>query len=229
MRNLTPLAPVIALALSGTAASAAYLGDALFPQDMNDKARAEIVYENLQRGLDIDSGVSLASDEIEADLYMVRIRTDLGPSGYLDFDLGGFDPSGGDVAFYGGVGLRYLAYDAPVWRLSTVAQIHYAPNVSAGDEEHDFLDGDLALLLAGKMTIDKQLTIMPYVGPVVSIVRLDGDAETEGDTEDFDAEEDSLVGVAVGIALELPGQHGLRVEGQFFDEASISAAASFAF
>lgn len=218
-----------ALALSSSVAVAADLGDAVFPLDLDGKARAEIVYENLQRGLDIDSGAVAGTDEIEADLYLLRLHSDLGQAGTLDFDLGGFDPSGGDLAFYGGVGLRYLAYDSAAWRLSTVAQIHYAPNVSGGDEEYDFLDADLALLASGKIAVDSQLTVMPYVGPVLSIVRLDGDAETAGGSESFEAEEDSLPGIAAGLALQLPGDNGLRLEARYFDKVSVSAAASFVF
>lgn len=211
-----------ACALTASPAVAFDLGDPVFPMDMDDKARASLVYESLERDLDGDSG---AAATLEADIYLLRIHTDLGEYAYLDFDVGAIDPDGGDLSFYGGVGLRYLAYDGKDWRLSSVAQIHYAPDADAGDSDFDLIDGDLALLLSRKINIDEQLQVMPYAGPVLSLVRVDGD--TGGD--DFDADEDNLLGAAAGISLLMPGGNGLRIEARIFDEVSVSAAATMAF
>jgi hypothetical protein len=63
---------------------------------------------------------------------------------------------------------------------------------------------------------------MPYVGPVLSILRLDGD-------QDFDAREDNVLGAAAGIGLALPGNNSIRLEARYFDRFSVSAALGIAF
>lgn len=213
-----------AFVLSGVvAALAADVGDPVYPIDMNGKIRAEVVYENVQRDVEITSGPAEGDGKVEADAYYLRIHTDVGKYAYLDFDLGGVDPKGGDLGFYGGVGLRATVYDGDVLRLGAFAQLHYAPGIETEDDaEYDWLDGDAGILAAAKLKLDKELTVLPYAGPVFSIVRLDGD-------DDFEAEEDNPVGAAIGLALGLPGQNGLRFEARIFDEVSFSVAASIAF
>lgn len=204
-------------------AFAADIGDPVFPMDMNGKIRAEVVYENLQRDLEVTSGPAEGEGELEADAYYLRIHTDVGQYAYLDFDLGGIDPQGGDLGFYGGVGLRAMVYDGDVLRLGAFAQLHYAPGIEGeGEAEYDWLDGDAGFLAAAKIKLDRGLTVMPYAGPVFSIVRLDGD-------DDFEAEEDNPVGAAIGLALGLPGQNGIRFEAKVFDQVSFSVGASIAF
>ena len=210
----TSVLAMLCLAVAG-GVQAADIGDPVFPVDLGDKARAELVYENLNR--DLDNGA-----ELEADVYMLRIHTDVGQYAYLDFDLGGFDPSGGDLAFYGGVGLRYMAYDSEKARISPFAQIHFAPGVETdADEEFDFIDGDLGLTLAYKLKVDDQLTVTPYIGPVLSIIRVDSDVG--------DLEEDNIFGGVAGISLNMPGQNTFRVEARVVDGTSISAAAGIVF
>ncbi len=190
-------------------------GDPVFPVDTKDyKARAEFIYNNIQR--DLDNGL-----ELNADAYMLRIHTDVGEYAYLDFDLGGIDPTGGDLEFYGGVGFRMLAYKGENFRLSPFIQVHYAPSFILDDVEYDsYLDVDGGLLFAYEIKIDDQLSIVPYAGPALSGVNLSGDQ---------DAGEDNIFGAVAGLSLHMPGQNIFRVEGQFFDQVGFSAAVGIAF
>jgi hypothetical protein len=222
MKTRVLLCAGAAFVLSGFApAFAADAGDPVYPLDMNEKIRAEVVYENVQRDVEFPSGEG--EGEVEADAYYLRIHTDVGRYAYLDFDLGGLDPQAGNVAFYGGVGLRAMVYDGDVLRLGAFGQLHYAPNIEGeGDAEFDWLDGDAGFLVAAKLKLEKELTIIPYAGPVFSFVRLDGDRDVE-------AEESNPIGGAVGLSLGLPGGNGLRVEARIFDQVSFSVGASIAF
>ena len=207
----------LGLVMIGRTASvfAADAGDPIFPSDIvNYKARAEFIYENRQR--DLDNGL-----ELQADVFMLRIHTDVGQSANLDFDLGAIDPTGGDLEFYGGIGLRMLAYDGESFRLSPYLQAHYAPSFILDEVEYDdAIDGDAGLLFAYKIKLDKDLMIMPYAGPALSIIQLSGDA---------DAGEDNVFGGVVGVSLLMPGQNSFRVEAQIFDQVSFSVAAGLAY
>ncbi|HMP88995.1 MAG TPA: hypothetical protein PJ991_02275 [Kiritimatiellia bacterium] len=193
---------------------AADAGDPVFPIDLNNKARAELLYENRQRDLDNDL-------RLKADVFALRIHTDVGQYANLDFDIGMISPAGGSDEFYGGIGLRFLAYDSEYWRLSPYAQVHYAPRFRMGGVSYDdLIDADAGLLLACKLKLDQQLTLMPYAGPVLSIVRIGGND---------DPREDRVLGGVAGVSLLMPGNNTIRIEAQYFDRVSVSAAAGIAF
>lgn len=126
-------------------------------------------------------------------------------------------------AVAGGGGLRYLAYSGPSFRLSPFAQLHYGAGIEGDEDTGDFdlLQGDLGLLVAGRIPLADGLELEPYAGPMLSIVRVDADAG--------DADEDSLVGAVAGLALVMPDRNSVRIEAQFFDEVSISAGFSIVF
>jgi hypothetical protein len=216
MNAVLRMAMVIGLA-AASAAMASDVGDPVFPVDMKEKARAEIIYENMQRDLDVDG----ETYGFESDMYFVRMHTDLGQFAYLDFDVGYMDPSDGSGAFYGGVGLRYLVYDAEAYRLAAHIQGHYAPSLEIEEEDADFWSVDGGITLAGKIRVDEQLTIVPYAGPVVSTINLDGDA--------VDGGEDQVFGGVAGLSLNLREQNTIRIEARVFDDVSLSAAAGLAF
>jgi len=199
----------------GISAYAADAGDLIFPADIeNYKARAEFVYEHRERELDVGTDLSL-------DAYYLRIHTDLGKTAYLDFDLGGIEPDGGDLEFYGGIGLRFMAYDSELWRVGPFAQVHYAPSFTVEEVEYDdAIDADGGLLVTRKIKLNDQLTLLPYAGPILSIIRLNGDV---------DADEDQTFGAVTGLSLQMPGQNTFRVEAQFYDDVSISVAAGMIF
>ncbi|HMO51118.1 MAG TPA: hypothetical protein PKA21_08340 [Kiritimatiellia bacterium] len=204
----------LGLGCTFSAAQAADAGDPVFPVDMERKARAELMYENRRR--DLDNG-----ETFKADAYTLRIHTDVGQYAYLDFDVGGISPQGGDLEFYGGIGLRYLAYDAETFRISPFAQVHYAPGLKTRTaRDFDLVEFDAGILVAGKWRLDDQLTLIPYIGPMVSILRF---------SSDLDAREDNPVGGVAGLSLLMPGQNTFRFEMQVFDGVSFSVAAGIAF
>jgi hypothetical protein len=206
------------LALAGVFAAqarAADVGLPVFPKDLKGMNEWELSYQNLKR--DLDNGPTL-----EADTYLLRLHTDLGQTAFLDIDLGAIDADG--AAFYGGVGLRYLAYDGASFRLSPFAQLHYG-NGNDSDElggEFNLLQGNLGFLLAARLPLAEGLELQPYAGPMLSIVNVDGD-------KGGDADEDHVAGGVIGLALIMPDRNSIRAEAQFFDEVSISAAVSIVF
>lgn len=190
-------------------------GDPVFPVDLGNKARAELIYGSQER--DLDTGA-----RFKADVFLLRLHTEVAEYSSLDFDLGGISPSGGDFEFYGGVGLRLLAYDGDTYRISPYAQVHYAPTVEIkGASYNDLIHADAGLLFAAKWTLNDQLAIMPYAGPALSILRMSGDGS--------DPEEDNLFGAVGGVSLHMPGMNTFRIEVQYFDQVSFSVAAGITF
>jgi hypothetical protein len=217
MKRIVQMAIIGALAAS--AAPAGDLGDLVFGKDTPDLGRAEIAYEYIQR--DFDAGT------FEADAYYLRAYTDVGPLASLDFTVGGLD-YGGDIGIFGGVGLRYLVYDADQWRVGAAAQIRYAPEFEGEFDgravEADIIEGDIGLPVALKLKTD-QVVVSPYAGPLFSMLRVGGDA-ADGESLDEDA---NTFGGLFGVQLLFPGGNGIRLEGRYLDDVSFSAAASIAF
>ena len=209
------------------------VGDPIFPVDLDNKARAELIYENYNRTSDLDIGNNPTREQkIDGDIFMLRMHTDVQKNASLDFDVGAIDPNGGDFGFIGGVGLRLLMLDEPSWRLSAMVQGHYAPSLSGevGGVESDFdlWTADAALLASFKLNVDDQLTAMPYVGPMLSIQRIDGDSTT-GSDESISSEESEIIGAVVGVAFKLPGANSIRIEGRYFSDFDVSVGAGIAF
>jgi hypothetical protein len=208
------LVGLLALTLMGGVARAGDAGDPVFPLDLGYQARAEIVYQLRDR--ELDNG-----DAFEADLYTLRLHSDVGEFATLDFDLGGVHADDGDLEFRGGVGLRHLAYDGERMRIAARAQIHYTPGLQLGTVDYDdLIEVEAGISLAAKIRLDDQLTVMPYAGPAVSILRFSGDE---------DRDEDQTVGAVAGLSFLLPGNNTFRFEAQIFDAVGFAFAAGIAF
>lgn len=221
---------VLAVAIVSTV-HAANVGDQILPLDLKGKSRYAVVYDNVSRDVDVTSGPARLS-KIEYDALYLRVHTDIGEAASLDLDVGGLNPSGGDITYYVGGGFRLLAYDSTASRLSLMAQIHYAPvdtEADGADVSYDMVEIEGGAFLSRKISVDQQLTIMPYAGPVVSVVKLDGDTKQSGANTDFDAEEDTLIGLAAGLTAHLRDQHSMQFEVRYFDGLSFSVGVAIAF
>jgi opacity protein-like surface antigen len=215
-------------------ARAADVGDQIFPVDLNDMSRAEVIYEHQDRDTNLKIGDGGSQKQtLNANLFMARLHTDVGENASLDFDVGGVDPSGGDFGFYGGLGIRMLAYDADVLRVSAEAQGHIAPSLSGtvGGVQSDYHEwnADAGVMVGAKLPLADNVKFMPYVGPTLSLDRLDGHTTT-GSDEKIHATEKSPVGGAAGIALLMPGNSSFRIEGRYYGgtpEISIGAGIAF--
>ena len=236
--TLTAMALLLTAALPD--AWSADAGAPVLPRDHSGKTHWEVVFDSMSRDLDEPKGPLSVGDTFEADALYLRFHTDIGQAASLDFDAGALNADEADTSFYGGVGLRLLAYDSEAWRVGAHLQVHYAPGVEAERSgqgivagrtrlDYDLLEVDGGVTLAAKLKLADDLTVMPYVGPVFSVLNLDGDAEASGAREGIDASEDNVIGAMAGIALVLPEGNTLRIEARAFDSVSVSAAAGIVF
>ena len=217
---IATLAVTSSLACSARAADAGALN---LPMDHFNKAHAELVYDYTQRGLE-DGPWST----FKADTVFLRIHTAVGQKATLDFDVGMINAEDADAAFYGGAGLRLLIHDASTWRIGAHLQGHYAADLAEdgdGALEYDLWEIDGGILWNGRFRLADDLLFIPYAGPALSTLNLDGEA----DGEDFDADADQIFGAIAGLAFELPEGHTFRLEARWFDEVSFSAAAGIVF
>jgi len=226
--GLAVLAAVCGLTVVSLASDS---GDAIFPIDLKDQNRVEVIYENIDRGVDATSGPK-ALENFEADTIYVRFHTPVGNTASFDIDLGGLDPNGGDMDWYAGAGIRYLTYDSDAMRVAIFVQGHYSP-VQTDEHgykvDYDYFEGEGGVLFNGKIDVKDQLMFMPYIGPVLSIVRLNGDIRDDTGKADFDTEEDTMFGLVAGLTLKMQENHSVRLEMRYFDEFNFSAAAGVAF
>ncbi len=233
------IAAALAAFATSPAARAGDSGDLVFPADHAQRARTELVYEHTHRNISIDSETPGRNSSAKADAVLLRIQTRLIPDARLDFDVGALGPSGGSYDFVGGVGLRYQAFDHGPWRVGAFGQVRYAPNVSSritlndvGNVrvDHDWLEADVGLLTAYRYRIADHTALVPYAGPVFSILRMSGDID--GSTRDgarFQAEERWMLGIAAGLGLEFHGVNGIRLEMRVLDHFNFSVGAAMTF
>ncbi len=226
---------VAGVMLAGASVQANDAGDLVFPADYPHKVRVELLYENLQRDIRITSPTRI-KESLDADVFALRIHTDIGKVARLDFDVGAMSAGSGSHKLMGGVGLRFLAFEHEAWRGGAFGQVRYAPDlndrVDLGDGrervKYDLVEADAGFLVNYRLRVADQFNIVPYAGPVVSIIRLSGDVrDAEGGR--FRADEDQILGAALGLGLEFQGGNGIRFETRYFDDFSVSVAASFVF
>ncbi len=238
MKNILWVAVLAGMSLP-FAARAHDAGDLVFPVDYNGLARLEVRYENLQRGLRITSESPQLDADLNADVFALAFHTTIIPNARLDFEVGGLDANTGAFAPLLGAGIRFVAFDHGPWRVGTFGQLMYVVNaesqqpladVGTVDVEHNWIEASAGALASYRFRLADHFALVPYAGPVISLMRLDGEiTESDRDGQDFKAKEDQFFGAAAGLALETLGINGIRLEVQLFDDISVSVAAAYAF
>lgn len=235
--NTKCLALVFGVSLLAPLAWANDAGDLVFPQDRKHKPRVELLYENVNRDIRITSTDPSSKQSLSADAYALRIQTEIGPQARLDIDLGALSAGDGHQ-FMGGVGLRFLAFDMGAWRGGAFGQVRYAPDVRDAIDlpdrgrtrvDYNWVEADAGFLVAYRVPVADRFEMVPYAGPVFSILRFSGNLREDDDRSRFRAEENRLFGFAAGLGLTFQGMNGLRFEARYFDDLSISVAASMVF
>lgn len=214
-------------------------GDLVYPGDYPHKARAELYYENIQRDIRITSESPTLTQDWDADVYALRLQTEVGPGTRMDFDIGAIGANGGSEQLMGGIGLRYLAFDEGPWRGGAFGQVRYAPDLKGRvdlrgrpdtEVKYDLVEADAGVLVSYRLRVADQFTMAPYAGPVLSIVRLSGDTvKQEGAKTRFKAEEDQVLGAVLGVGLEFQDGNSLRFETRYLGDFSVSVAAAIVF
>ncbi len=229
---------VLGLVFSLSPAWANDAGDLIFSGDHPRRARVELLYENVERRIDITSENPDLRRTFDADVFALRIQSAVTPTARLDFDIGAMSAGGGNNQLMGGVGLRFLAFEEGAWRGGTFAQVRYTEDLrdrfdlrdaENQDARFDLVEGDAGFLISYHFPVAGQFHITPYGGPVASVLRLSG-RTGEGETrERFRARQDQILGVVAGVGFQFADATGLRIEFRYFDEFSVSAAAALTF
>ena len=167
-------------------ASANDAGDLVFPSDFTDYTRWEVRYENLHRDIQITSESPRADDRLNADVLALKVSANWIPNVRLDFEVGGMQTDSGSPGLLGGAGLRYLAFDHGPWRVGAFGQLQYVANVSDNydlvdvgsvDVEYNLLEVGIGALASYRFRVADQFAVVPYAGPLVSLMRMSGDIQ----------------------------------------------------
>ena len=238
-RNLV-LAAIIAACFTPAIAHAGDSGDWITPADHSQRSRAEIIYEHANRKITIDSISPSQHSRFEADSFLARLQYALTPDARMDGLVGFFRPSDGDLTPFLGIGLRYNAIDVNPWRLSAYGQLRQSLETRADVSLHDsprpvpvrysFTEFELGLLASRRHRIADHAAIIPYAGPMFSILRLSGKRRDDRPGSDrFSADERMMLGAVAGVGLEFYGQHSMRVEFRILDSFNFSAGMAWTF
>lgn len=233
------LIAVVAGCWAPLVARASDAGDLVFPSDYTDRTRWEVGYESLHRDIQITSESPEVQTGLDADVFALRLQTGIVPNARLDFEVGGMDPNTGEYSLLGGVGLRYMAFDHGPWRVGMFGQIRYVanvetpqdlPGVGTVDANYNWVEANVGALASYRFRVADQFALVPYAGPLFSLLRLTGDLQDSGrEDPDFRAKENQFIGAAFGLGLEALGVNGIRAEMQIFDGVSFSVAAAFVY
>jgi len=207
----------------------------IFAGDHPRMARTELVYERAQRDVRVTSESPERTVGWDVDAYVLRLQTEVGPWTRLDFDVGAI--SAGNDRLFGGIGLRYRAFELENWRGGAHTVFRYAADLKdrvrladgAADAKYDLIEFDAGFTVGYRVRVADQFDVMPYLGPALSILRLSGDVENEDGKRRYRAKEDQLFGVAVGVSLDFYETNGLRFEARYFDDLSFVVAAAIVF
>ena len=221
--------------IGSMAAQAADSGGLIFAGDHPRMARTEFVYERAQRDIRVTSESPDRVVGWDVDAYVLRLQTEVGPWTRLDFDVGAL--SADNDRLFGGVGLRYRAFEIENWRGGAHTVFRYADDVrdrvrladGTGEAKYDLVEVDAGFTVGYRLNVADQFDVMPYLGPALSILRLSGDVEVGGGKRRFRAKEDQIIGVAAGVSLDFYETNGLRFEVRYFDDISFVVAAAIVF
>jgi hypothetical protein len=204
-------------------------GDLVYPIDLEDRDRVEVIYERVRREVDVEP--SRIDADPDADVLFLRLHTDVGEFANLAIDAGVLNSDRTEYTPYLGGGLRYLVYDQIAWRIGAFAQVHYARDVAASsDVEYRYTEAETGVLFGRKYIVLGQIGFVPYAGPIFSLVRIDGDERGDDrQWRDFDGDERNAVGGVVGASFQMQGMNGFRVEARIFEEISYSVGVAAAF
>lgn len=244
----------LTVALGGsTFALASDIGAPLYLNTVGRSGSIEVYYEKYERDIEQQaSDGSMFTGEQQEDRVIARLNYHASTKASLYVEAGMTDSDGSDggAAIVGG-GLKLSIHDSPAFGASLFASITYVPEI---EYKHDgfidyvnqleypdslqtesYYEFSGGIILSKTIQMDEKSIITPYVGAMLS--RLDGDedyeftypaagrkTETTGSLEDEDP-----FSVFAGLNLMLDSKWGIRLEGRFVNQTSVSAGLSMFF
>lgn len=190
--------------------------------------------------------VSGESGSQEEDRFMARLSLPAGNKMviYLDGGITDSKDSVDPVAIFGG-GLRVLAYESETVNATVFGSLHYVPEIEyklsefdvdlgRGDftQKESYWEANGGVNLSHSFPLGEGAALTPYGGIMISV--LQGDEDFEAIFPDVgvtvkgsgDLEDDGVVGLFGGVAFKFSDNLGVRIEGRFLNQTSISAALS---
>lgn len=229
------------------------VGAPLYLNTIGKSGNIEVYYEKFKRDIEQQgSDGNLYTSEQQEDRVIARLNYNASTRASLYIEAGATDSDGSDgaAALIGG-GLKLSVHDSPAFGVSLFASITYVPEIKykqdgfidyanqleypSSLQTETYYEFSGGLILSKTFQLDDKSLITLYAGVMLS--RLDGDEDyeftypasrrnirTTGTLEDEDPF--SAFG---GLSLVLNSTVGIRVEGRFVNQTSVSAGLSLFF
>ncbi|HMO41481.1 MAG TPA: hypothetical protein PKE26_15715 [Kiritimatiellia bacterium] len=229
------------------------VGAPLYLNTIGKSGSVEVYYEKYKRDIEQQgSDGNLYLGEQQEDRVIARLNYHASTRASLYVEAGATDSDGSDgsAALVGG-GLKLSLHDSQAFGVSLFAAITYVPEIEykrdgfidyanqleypSSLQTESYYEFSGGLILSKTFQMDEKSIITPYAGVMLS--RLDGDEDyeftypasgrnirTTGTLED----EDPFSAFA-GLSLVMNSTFGIRVEGRFVNQTSVSAGLSLFF
>lgn len=257
--SLVTIVSLLSFHITSSSASAFDVGEPAFGADIGNNARIEFVYEKFKRDIKLTSftvrvpgvveeRVPSETLKVEADAYIARLTIRMGDRAALFIEGGLLEFDEYDDSWQAGGGFRYALVQAEHYDVSMFLAGRYAGDAKYKERgvdpllgPYEFTETDKVyeagggFLVSSKVALDQHIAVRPYAGILLSVMRGEVEAKQTFDLfadvieVDADVEEDGLVSLVAGLALLFGDSGGIRVEGRFIDQSSVSVGAWLAF
>ncbi|HEY8240449.1 MAG TPA: hypothetical protein VIH35_03340 [Kiritimatiellia bacterium] len=248
--------PILAVLVGALPARAHDAGPPIMKTALGKRFNVEVYFEKYQR--DIEQEFASGTDTAEQEEDRLLARLTFAPADFASLYLEGgatdSKDSEGEAPLFGG-GVRLRAYSTPAVQVDVFGSVTYVDGIeyhvdgfvepeTAGsftvdhpdlDQTESYYEYEGGILLSHVFQAGPKWTVTPYGGFLFSV--LDGDEEYDLTphvpippfTIEGDLKENGNFILAAGLLGTLNKTFGLRLEGRFVDEQSVSAGVSYFF
>ncbi len=217
--------------LVATPVHAVDLGDPIYQKDLKGAFRAEVVLEDFNRDVKLDSRHWYGSDShgMDLGLYMARVTFPVNNDAAFYLDAGLVNDDDADsTPLTLGLGGRIKIYDQRPIKLSVVGNAHWVPSYDLdlpGKPSNSFYELGAGLLVSGEFATDRRFTLVPYGGLALSVLK----GHIDGDGYNTSYHEKSIAVGTLGVSGIINKTFTVRLEGRFIGDSSLSASFGMAF
>ena len=224
------------------------VGSSIYSRVFEGKTSMEVFYESYERKIEMpQEGVDISENDQKEDRVVARLNMAGTEKVIIHLDLGltDSDESKGYEPLFGG-GFIIRAYSNSI-NVDVFGSGYYVPEIKYEDsgydskgryfeysQEENYFEIGGGIALSKEFELDRQFSLIPYGGIFISILEGDEDYEYNWpglgkEVTDGEITNEGLLNLFLGVGVQIGHNWGIRVEGRFVEESSVSAGVLLGF